>query len=514
MLLKKTNPFSRLLSAYHSYWFDSVPFLDLEICRIIIVFSLVLNLIFGNYFDWAFNSYSLFWEDYKIGSVLAIPYLIWGVLSLNSIPNFTLFVLVFCLTFFFGISSLMQFRIKTSLTIFTIGNLAIRGYVYLFRNKPFHPDGAIMLCLVILTLTYVLIPEEKLKSNSKQRKLRILNPLSKQLTVPRFPLLLTQWMLAIIYFDSAISKLMKNPNVSLFEVGNFLRLDWLSGYSLQHYLLLPEIPLIGSWLGHNHLLSLVATWMTVIFEGAFFLVLIFPQLIKIFLPMGIAFHLGIYIAMQIPFFLILPTYAAFVPWTTLIEHYSKNSGKAAKEHKSKLVKTPSWFFHIVIIIFLLMQSGVTLRLLPIVWPFETTPMFSGVIYPGNISKRYSIFWLTDKSKIEIQPQELQHTVCQPLERSFIELNAKPQNIEQLKGCKNKLILEWRMQRDFISSEHNIIAKALIEDNKDVIDIVLEKSQEKTTDQVKGLQVVIDEFVLTKDGYKESENSEQIYNINL
>ena len=330
------------------------------------------------------------------------------------------------------------------------------------------------------------MPEEKLKFNAQQRKLRIINPLSKQLTVPRFPLLLTQWILAIIYFDSAISKLMKNPDVSLFEVGNFLRLDWLSGYSLQHYLLLPETPFLGSWLGHNHLLSLIATWMTVIFEGGFFLVLIFPQLIKLFLPMGIAFHLGIYIAMQIPFFLILPTYAAFVPWGTLIDDYSKDSGKTAKQHKSELVKTPSWLFHIVIIIFLLMQSGVTLRLLPIVWPFDTTPMFSGIIYPGNILNKYSIFLLTDKSKIEIQPQELQHTVCQPLERSFIELNAKPQNIEQLKGCKNKLILEWRMQRDFLASEYSIIAKALIEDNRDVIDIVLDKSQQKTSEKVQGL----------------------------
>ncbi len=514
MVLKKSNPFPKLLSYYHSYWFHPIPFFDLEICRIIIVFSLVLNLIFGNYFDWAFNSYSLFSEDYQITSVLAIPYLIWWILSLNSIPNFTLFVLVFCITFFSGISSLIQFRIKTSLTIFTIGNLAIRGYVYLFRNKPFHPDGAIMLCLIILALTYVLIPEDKLKPNFKQRKLTLINPLSKQLTVPRFPLLLTQWMLAIIYFDSAISKLMKNPSVSLFEVGNSLRLDWLSGYSLQHYLLLPEIPFIGSWLGHNHLLTLVATWMTVIFEGTFFLVLIFPQLIKLFVPMGIGFHLGIFITMYIPFFMILPTYAVFIPWTALIERYSKNSGKATKEHKNQLIKTPSWLFHIVIIIFLLMQSGVTLRLLPIVWPFETTPMFSGVIYPGNILNKYSIFLLTDKSKVAIQPQELQHTICQPLKRSFIELNAKPQNIEQLEGCKNKLIMEWRAQRDFVAMEYEVIAKALIEKNRDVIDTVLEKSQQKTSDKVQGLQVVLEPLVLTIDGYRKSDQSKNVYNLNI
>jgi hypothetical protein len=334
-LQKNKNILFRVLRICDSYWFSHAPVLDLEICRIVIVAVLIINLILGNYFDWAFNSYLLFYNDYKINSVLLIPYVLWWIASVNSVPNFTLFLVCFWITLLSGISSLVGFKTKISLVIFTIGNIALRGYVYLFRGKPFHPDAVIIICLVIITLSFTLSSAEiimsidnlklRLKHSLKKRKFKYFNNITYKMSFARWPILLMQWIIAITYFDAAISKLMKDSSVSLLANGNSLSLDWLNGYSLQKSLLgliTLEGGEIGYWLGQHHTLAVIASWITVIFEGTFFLVLIFPQLVWLYIPMGIFFHLGIYITMKIPFFMIIATYVVFIPWTAVIKNLS------------------------------------------------------------------------------------------------------------------------------------------------------------------------------------------------
>jgi predicted DCC family thiol-disulfide oxidoreductase YuxK len=74
------------------------------------------------------------------------------------------------------------------------------------------------------------------------------------------------------------------------------------------------------------------SWMTILFEGTFFLVLLFPALAWIYIPAGVAFHVGIYSTMRAPFFQYIAIYAAFVPWARLIQTVSRRlKGQKASE---------------------------------------------------------------------------------------------------------------------------------------------------------------------------------------
>ncbi len=59
----------------------------------------------------------------------------------------------------------------------------------------------------------------------------------------------------------------------------------------------------GIWLGQQHYIAWLLSWVAILFESTFFLVLLFPRLAWIYVPLGIAFHIGIYLTMKAPFFL-------------------------------------------------------------------------------------------------------------------------------------------------------------------------------------------------------------------
>ena len=123
-----------------------------------------------------------------------------------------------------------------------------------------------------------------------------------------WPLLLIQWVYALIYLSTALSKLGKSG------------LDWMNGYTLQYYLLadgLRDQNSFGIWLGQQHTIAWLMSWLTILFEGTFCLVLIFPRLVWIYVPFGIAFHLGIYMTMRAPFFVFIFLYTVFIPWVSL-----------------------------------------------------------------------------------------------------------------------------------------------------------------------------------------------------
>ena len=96
----------------------------------------------------------------------------------------------------------------------------------------------------------------------------------------------------------------------------------MNGYTLQYYLasdaMRNDMPL-GWWLSQHHVLSQLLSLATVIFEGTFFLVLIFPILAFIYVPVGIAIHTGMYLTMKANFFQWIAVYSVFVPWSKLFK---------------------------------------------------------------------------------------------------------------------------------------------------------------------------------------------------
>jgi len=97
-------------------------------------------------------------------------------------------------------------------------------------------------------------------------------------------------------------------------------LDWMNGYTLQYYLIRDGLRWgidLGVWLGQQHDAVLLLSWVTILFEGSFFLVLVFPMLAWIYIPVGVAFHIGIYLTQRADFFTFIALYVVFIQWVPL-----------------------------------------------------------------------------------------------------------------------------------------------------------------------------------------------------
>jgi predicted DCC family thiol-disulfide oxidoreductase YuxK len=129
-----------------------------------------------------------------------------------------------------------------------------------------------------------------------------------------WPLKLVQWLFALVYLSAARLKL------------KAAGLDWMNGYTLQYYLWQDGLRwdrAMGVWLAQHHTTAWLLSWVTILFEGTFFLVLVFPRLAWIYIPVGIALHTGIYLAMKAYFFQYLASYAVFIPWVPLANALSR-----------------------------------------------------------------------------------------------------------------------------------------------------------------------------------------------
>ncbi|MEY3827301.1 MAG: hypothetical protein RLZZ148_2120 [Cyanobacteriota bacterium] len=316
MILTKIK--AQIKNLWLAYWFPPAPSIDLGISRVIIVSALLINLIVGDYVNRIINVSSL--PDYVYTPPLSVVNFFWFKLGFNFRPSLLVLLILFGISILTGITSLIGLRTNLSLLIFAIGNIIIRIYCYSF-GRIAHPDSVMVAILFILVLSpagCVLSVDDirrRIKLNLRNRKLRDINILNEKSRFVKWPLLLAQWIISISYLDAFVSKI--NPS------SNVISLDWLNGYTLQYYLSgLTESKGwfdVGYLLAHNNTLASLASWVSILFEGTFFLVLFFPRLVWLYLPLGLTFHLGIFLTMKITFFMMLFTYASFISWHLVIK---------------------------------------------------------------------------------------------------------------------------------------------------------------------------------------------------
>jgi hypothetical protein len=119
-----------------------------------------------------------------------------------------------------------------------------------------------------------------------------------------WPLLLVQNLFGLVYLDAALCKLFTGGAA------------WVNGYTLQYYLYKDASRRgseFGLWLAQQHMAACVLSWVTILWEGTFFFVLIFPRLVWIYLPVGIGLHIGMALAGVATFSQFMVLYAAFIP---------------------------------------------------------------------------------------------------------------------------------------------------------------------------------------------------------
>lgn len=284
-----------LAAKWNNYWFKSLPYEYLSITRILAVTTqLILFYIFDPgrpVYTELIKTHEIYWP-LPVLRILTLP-LGWGWM-----PTLPVLDVIYWGVLVFGILSLMGYKTNFSLGIFTVGSVFLQAFLYSF-NDMHHGEAIMMFALMALTLSpsgKTLSMDAYLSGHKYQ---------GQQSPYARWPLLLIQWIIVLLYFSAAYIKLDNSG------------LQWMNGHSLQYYLvqdgLKNNIPL-GLWLARQHNLVSILSVFTILFEAGFVFCMFYRKLLWVALPMGLGFHLGIWFAMRAPFFELMVLYIAFLPW--------------------------------------------------------------------------------------------------------------------------------------------------------------------------------------------------------
>jgi hypothetical protein len=121
-----------------------------------------------------------------------------------------------------------------------------------------------------------------------------------------WPIKLLLWFFVLLYLSAVWSKLSASG------------LDWANGYTLQYYLARDGLrwgSSLGIWLSQFHTFILLSQIAVLLFQTTFSLAVIFPRLRWIYVPVGLALHLGIFLTLRAPFFSWIGLYVVFIPWS-------------------------------------------------------------------------------------------------------------------------------------------------------------------------------------------------------
>jgi Vitamin K-dependent gamma-carboxylase len=291
----------QLFKTWRKYWFRPTPLVYLALFRIIAVGTqLSLMLLEGGYgLRRLAELTSLPDSMYKPLPALQLFLFPFG---LDARPSFELLTIIYWVTAVAGMSALLGFKSRLSVVLFAAGSTLLQAFAYSFGDLH-HREALMIIALWLLALSpsgRVLSLDSYLVSpNSRRRK-----PLQRKSTFAAWPLLLVQNLLSLVYLDAALRKLLTAGA------------DWVNGYTLQYYLYNDASwrgSAFGLWLARQHSAACALSWITILWEGTFFLVLIFPRFVWIYLPLGIGLHVGMALAGVASFPQFFALYAAFIP---------------------------------------------------------------------------------------------------------------------------------------------------------------------------------------------------------
>jgi predicted DCC family thiol-disulfide oxidoreductase YuxK len=308
-----------LVERWNKYWFRPASLLNLAICRILIV-GVQLSVLIGSDYHNYNRLYQLAELPDNLYEPLPVLRLFLWPFDWMYRPPIEVLLAVYFVSLIAGGLSLVGLKTGFSLFVFTMSSLFLQSFSYSFHEYH-HPEALMMMALLLLSLGpagAVLSVDDlwqRLRSNSaKRRFVAGTNIMDETNAFARWPLLLLQWLLALVYLAAAGSKL------------GAAGLDWMNGYTLQYYVLRDGLRWseFGVWVAHQPTLVLLLSWISMLFEATFFSVLIFPMLACLYIPLGLAFHLGIYLTMGAFFFQFMVIYSVFVPWTRVLKTFSRS----------------------------------------------------------------------------------------------------------------------------------------------------------------------------------------------
>ncbi len=315
---------------WDAYWFAPAPLVDLAVCRLVVVATRLWWLQTVGPWRWV-DALSTF-PNWLFNPPPLLHLLMWPV-GWHARPSAVAVQVIMWVVLITGAMALIGWRTRVTMPLFALGNLFFGAYKYSF-NDLHHDDALFTIALVVLALSPC---GEALSWDSIRRRAMAAGrqarwtPQADLMTrhaLAGWPLRLIQWMFVLVYASAGISKWAHGG------------LHWLNGYTLQYYLLQDGLrwdSSLGVWLSQYHLLALVLSWVTVLFESTFVLAVIWPRLAWIYLPVGALLHVGITYSMRADFTSYIVLYAAFVPWHRMVAWLAAHRPRPAVERRPELL---------------------------------------------------------------------------------------------------------------------------------------------------------------------------------
>ncbi len=293
-------------SRWQAFWFSQGSCFDLALLRAVLV-ALQCYILLSYSFPsitYALNLPDYLWEPRLILKLLSLP---WGTLPL---PESSTILALFWLTFLFGILSFLGLLTNASLLIFAIGNIVLQAFIYSFGDIH-HPEAILLLGLVALacsTSGRVLSLDAWIRGRRRSNAEASIALLDLEDRYAGWPIRFLQCFYPLMYLSAVVSKLTRGG------------LEWANGISLQYHMILEgyksESPL-ALYLSEFHHFLRFAEYVVLIFQASFVLILFFPRLKWIYLPMGLCFHIIIYVTLRAPFPQWIVLYMIYIPWAAV-----------------------------------------------------------------------------------------------------------------------------------------------------------------------------------------------------
>ena len=289
----------------HKFLFREGSYFDLGILRIIAVATSLIVLVYIN--TWIQNLFSLPEELYKPLPALKILMLPFGW---GARPEPWLVNSIYWVTIATGITALVGFRTNISLLIYALGNIFLIAFRYSF-SELHHPEAVMAVMLLALAISpcgRVLSVDSRMGKGFNG----LVDTAAASSTHSPFaywPLLLLQIFFSLMYLSAFIWK----------HQSGF---GWANGFTLQAYLAQDGIrnnsPL-AMWLSQFHYFIYFVQIIVATFQATFFLIIFFPKLRWIYIPLGLVFHIGILLTLTAPFYQWIALYFGFIPWSNMRE---------------------------------------------------------------------------------------------------------------------------------------------------------------------------------------------------
>lgn len=313
-----------ILDRWNKYWFASAPYVDLAVIRILIV-GLQLY-IMVNAFSLYVNTASLPAETFMPLPAFKVLMLPWGW---GARPDEYMIVAVFWSTVTVGVLAFIGFLTNISLFLFALGAMFLQSLLYSFGEQH-HSEALMMIALLVFSFgpcgkvfsvdSY--IGRLMSKGCGEVRILDYTSPFAG------WPIKLLMILFALIYLSAITSKMMHGG------------VEWINGITLQFYLVQDGLRWdsgLGIWLAQYHEFIFLVQIVVVFFQVTFFLIIFFPKLRWVYLPVGLLFHIGIYLTLRAPFPQWMMLYALFVPWSLVFEWLASSSVATGDKYEKQSV---------------------------------------------------------------------------------------------------------------------------------------------------------------------------------